>query len=148
MTVTVLPKTVAALSAAAATPNVKAGALVEVAVKVQRQHDYAGAFKVQVIVPPTVKGLSAAEATIPAGANEVKVRLQVAADAAPGPRNDLVVRATAVLAGNVQAADMEGTLGVSKESLGRNQLERIGIPTTEAPSDYIRGRWTHFGRPD
>jgi hypothetical protein len=53
-----------------------------------------------------------------------------------------------VRAGNVQAADLEGTLGVSKESLSRNQLERIGIPTTEAPSDYVRRRWAHFGKQD
>jgi hypothetical protein len=48
-------------------------------------------------------------------------------------------------AGNVQDADLEGTLGVSKESLGRAQLLRIGIPETDTPSQHVRNQWAHYG---
>jgi hypothetical protein len=68
---------------------------------VTRQHDYAGEFKVQLVLPPNLKGITAADAVIPAGKDEVKLVLQVAAEAAPGPRNELIVRATAMLNGNV-----------------------------------------------
>jgi hypothetical protein len=100
-TITVLPKTVATVAAAVPMPNLKPGTQGEVVVKVTRQYDYAGEFKVQLVLPPNLKGVTAADAVIPAGKDEVKLVLQVAADAAPGPRNELLVRATAVLNGNV-----------------------------------------------
>ena len=36
-------------------------------VKVARQFDYAGEFKVELVLPPNVKGVAADEVTIPAG---------------------------------------------------------------------------------
>jgi hypothetical protein len=99
--ITVLPKAVAAVAASVPAPNLKAGAQGEVVVKVTRQFDYAGEFKVQLVLPPNLKGVGAADAVIPAGKDEVKMVLQVAADAAPGPRNELIVRATAMYNGNV-----------------------------------------------
>jgi hypothetical protein len=101
VTLTVLPKIVATVTAAAPNPNIKAGTMGEVVVKVARMFDYAGDFKVQLVLPPNVQGVSAADVTIPAGADEVKLLLKAAADAAPGPRPDLVVRATAMVNGNV-----------------------------------------------
>jgi hypothetical protein len=100
-TITVLPKTVATVAATVAAPNLKVGTQGEVVVKVTRQFDYAGEFKVQLVLPPNLKGITAADAVIPAGKGEVKIVLQVAADAAPGPRNDLIVRATAMVNGKV-----------------------------------------------
>ena len=55
----------------------------------------------KVVLPPAAKGVTAADVTIPAGQDEAKVVLQAAADAAPGARADLVVRATALLNGKV-----------------------------------------------
>jgi hypothetical protein len=101
VTLTVLPKVVATVTATAPNPNIKAGAQVEVVVKVARMFDYAGEFKVQLVLPPNLKGISAADVTIAAGADEAKLVVQAAADAAPGPRPDLVVRATAMVNGNV-----------------------------------------------
>jgi hypothetical protein len=98
---TVLPKTVATVTAALANPNLKVGTDTELIVKVARMHDYAGEFKVQLVLPPNVVGISAAEAIIPAGMDEVKLVLKVPADAAPGPRNELLVRTTAMINGNV-----------------------------------------------
>ena len=73
----------------------------EVVVKVARLYDFAGEFKVQVVIPAAVKGVSAAEVTIPAGQDEVKVIVKAAADAVPGNRADLIVRATAMVNGTV-----------------------------------------------
>jgi hypothetical protein len=97
----VLPKTVATLALAGAVPPVKAGAQAEVTLHVTRLADYNGDFKVKVVIPAAAKGISSDEVTIPAGADQVKLTLKVAPDAAPGNRADLVVRATAVLNGNV-----------------------------------------------
>jgi hypothetical protein len=101
VTITVLPKALATVAATPANPNLKAGTQGEVVVKVTRQYDYAGEFKVQLVLPPNVAGVTAADVVIPAGKDEVKLVLAAAADAAPGPRNDLVVRATAMFNGNV-----------------------------------------------
>jgi hypothetical protein len=98
---TVLPKTVATVTASVPNANVKAGAATEVIVKVARQFEYAGEFKVALVLPPNVAGVSADEVTIPAGMDEVKLVLKAAADAAAGPRADLLVRATAMFNGNV-----------------------------------------------
>jgi hypothetical protein len=101
LTITVLPKTVATVTATPTNPNVKAGTDGEVVVKVTRQYDYAGEFKVQLVAPATAQGLAAADAVIPAGKDEVKLVLKVPAALAPGARNDLVVRATAMVNGTV-----------------------------------------------
>jgi hypothetical protein len=97
----VLPKTVATLALANAAPSAKPGAQAEVVLRVTRQADYAGDFKVQLVLPKDTKGISAADVTIPAGKNEAKLVVKVAADAPPGNRADLIVRATGTLNGNV-----------------------------------------------
>src|SRR5262249_15316697 len=63
--VTILPKQVAQLSVANANPMVKLGDQGEVVVRVNRLHDYADSFKVQLVLPPGVQGVSADEVTIP-----------------------------------------------------------------------------------
>jgi hypothetical protein len=101
LTVTVLPNQVASVSVSNANPTLKIGTQTELVVKVTRLHDYAGEFKVQLVLPPNVSGVMADEATIPTGKDEVKVLLKANADAAPGNRQNLVVRATATLDGNL-----------------------------------------------
>jgi hypothetical protein len=100
VTLTVLPKVVATV-ATAGVPSVKPGAQAEVVVRVARQYRYDGEFKVQVVLPPAAKGLTVGEAVIPPGKDEARLPLTVAADAAPGNRADLVVKATALLHGKV-----------------------------------------------
>jgi hypothetical protein len=97
----VLPKAVATLALSNAAPAAKAGAKAEIDLKVTRLFDYGGELKVQLVVPATAKGISADAVTIPAGKDQARLVLQVAPDAAPGNRTALVVRATAVLNGNV-----------------------------------------------
>jgi hypothetical protein len=99
VTLTVLPRSVAALTLGNAAPTIKVGTEGELVVKVARQSGYEGDFKVQLVLPPNVKGVEAGESTIPAGQNEVKLVLKVPADAAPGNVPNLTVRATATLDG-------------------------------------------------
>jgi hypothetical protein len=101
MTLTILPKQLATVALAEPNLTAKVGAQVEALVKVTRMFDFAGEFKIEVIIPAAVKGVTAMPAPIPAGKNEVKVPLKIAADAAPGNRTDLVVRATGIVNGNV-----------------------------------------------
>jgi len=95
---TILPKEVGKLNVANST--VKVGMQGEVTVAVQRLYDYAGPFKVQLILN-NEKGLTVNEAIIPAGQNDVKLIVQAANDANPGNRANLVVRAVATVNGNV-----------------------------------------------
>jgi hypothetical protein len=101
VTMTVLPKQVGTLALAIPNPMVKIGAATEVIVRVARQYDFAGEFKLQLVPPPSAKGLSAEPVTIPAGQDEAKIILKAAADAAPGQIADFIVRAVAMVNGNV-----------------------------------------------
>jgi hypothetical protein len=101
VTITVLPKTVATLALSAPNPTAKVGAATELVVKVTRQYGYDGEFKVQLVVPPNVQGVTAADVVIPAGQDEAKLMLAVPATAAPGNRAGLIVRATAMYNGTL-----------------------------------------------
>lgn len=101
VTLTVLPTKVANLTVDNANLTVKTGAEGTVAVRVARLYDYADAFKVELIVPPNVKALRPVSATIAPGANEVKLKFQVPQGTPPGNVPNLVIRATAVVNGNV-----------------------------------------------
>jgi hypothetical protein len=69
----------------------------ELLVKVNRQHGYAGEFKVQLVLPSGFQGVTAPEVTIPAGADEAKLVLKAAADAKPAMNPNVLVRATATV---------------------------------------------------
>jgi hypothetical protein len=99
--VTILPKQVAQVSVSNGNPTIKLGNQAEVVVRVNRQYDYADAFKVKLVLPQGMKGLSADEVTIPADQNEVKLLLRVPADATPGNRPNLTVQAVALVEGTV-----------------------------------------------
>lgn len=96
--VTVLPTTLAKVTVQAPTA-LKPGGTGELVVKVDRQHDYAGEFKVTVVLPKDVKGVTAKDVTIPAGKDEVKVLLEAAKDAKPGGVPNVVVGVTATVHG-------------------------------------------------
>jgi hypothetical protein len=101
LVLTVVPKTLANVSLANANLMAKVGTQTELVVKLARQFDYAGEFKVQVVLPPNTKGVSADEVTVPAGQNEAKVVLKIAADAMPTSLKDLVVKITGSFNGTV-----------------------------------------------
>jgi hypothetical protein len=102
---TILPKTVATVAVTNPTPNVKVGTQTDVVVKVTRQFDYQGEFKLQLVLPPNMQGLSSQEVTIPAGQDEAKVSIKIDAAATPGARNDLLVRTTATYKGKPLVQD-------------------------------------------
>lgn len=99
LTITVLPKSLAQLSLSSNSMSVKAGGQSEVVVRVQRRFNYDGAFTVKLELPKDVAGVAAAEVVIPPGQNEVKLLLKAPADAKPGNRDNLVVKATALFNG-------------------------------------------------
>jgi hypothetical protein len=85
--VTVLPKEVAKVTAGPPPNNqLKPGTTVELAVKVERLFDYAGEFQVTFVPAKdaAATGVTADPVVIPAGKDEVKLSLAVAADAKPG----------------------------------------------------------------
>jgi len=84
-----------------ANPIVKVGASTEVVVKVARLHDFAGEFRIQFVLPANLKGVSAADVIIPAGKNEAKLVVTAAADAAPGNRPNVLLRALATLRADI-----------------------------------------------
>ncbi len=98
---TVLPKQVATLSVDNPNPTIKVGADGVILVKVARQFDYADAFKVELILPPNIKGLTADSITIAPGATEAKMTLKIAAGTPIAPLQNLTVRATAIVNTNV-----------------------------------------------
>ena len=95
--VTVLPTTLAKLSAAAPGGNdLKPGGTAAIAVTVDRQYKYAGPFAVTVEFPQG-SGLSAGPVTLPAGASTVMVPVTAAADAKVGGVSNVVVTAVATV---------------------------------------------------
>ncbi|HEV3255380.1 MAG TPA: PPC domain-containing protein [Gemmataceae bacterium] len=99
--ITVLPKQVATVTLSNANPALKVGAQAEVVVSVARMYDYAGPFKVQLVLPANTAGVTADEVTIAAGKNQAKLVLKAPANAAVGNRANLTVRLTALVNGNV-----------------------------------------------
>lgn len=101
LTLTVLPKVVATVTAAVPTPTVKLGTQTEVVVRVARMYDYTGPFQLELVTPQNVPGFTIDPVTIPQGADEAKVIVKVAENAPVGNRPDLAIRATAMVNGNV-----------------------------------------------
>jgi hypothetical protein len=95
LTLTVLPRQVAEVRLSPAEPAVRVGGTAEVMVKVKRLSAYQGEFKVQVVIPDAVRGLTAGEAVIPAGKDEAKLVFKASPSAPPGPCVGLTVRALA-----------------------------------------------------
>jgi hypothetical protein len=101
VSITVLPRSLAQLALSNPNLTLKVGGKVEVLVRVARQFNYAGEFKVRLVLPPGVQGVSAREVTIPAGGTEAKLVIEAPADAKPGVRGNLTVRAVALFNGKV-----------------------------------------------
>jgi hypothetical protein len=98
--VTIVPKEVAKIALGNDTPKVKAGGKVEVAISVTRLYEFDGEIKLELVLPTTIKDISAEPTTIAAGQDSGTLVISAAPDAVMGQRN-LTVRLTAVFAGNV-----------------------------------------------
>ncbi len=94
VSITVLPRALAQLTLNTNNTTIKAGNSGKVVVRVNRLFGYRGAFKVQLVLPANVKGVEAAEVTIPAGKDTAELDLRVPQGTNPGFRGNLIVRAT------------------------------------------------------
>ncbi len=130
----VLPAIVAKVTAAPK-GNLKPGAGGEIAVKVERQGDFAGEFKVKLVLPPNTKGISADEETIKAGMNEIIIPVKVADDAAAGNLQNVVVQATALVEGKVPyIAETKFNITVDKAP-PKPAKEKVDKPTDKSAKD-------------
>ncbi|MBX9578898.1 MAG: hypothetical protein K2X87_01195 [Gemmataceae bacterium] len=93
---TVLPAALAKLTLGPIpNANLKPGAAVEVPVKVERLHDFAGEFIVTFVPAKDVTGIAAEPVTIPAGKDSARLVVKTAEDAKPGQvAANIVVTAT------------------------------------------------------
>jgi hypothetical protein len=98
-TITVVPRDLATVTLAPGGATVKQGAQTEVVVRVARKYDFAGEFKVQVMLPKNAKGVTVEDVTIPAGKDEAKLVIKAAGDAPVTNLGGLAVRATAMFNG-------------------------------------------------
>ena len=90
------------------------GKEVAVAVKVTRQLEYDGPFTLQLVVPDSLKGISAEEVTIAEGKNEAKLVIKVGADAPIGNQAGLLIRATGQWHQQAVAQETKFAVNVSK----------------------------------
>jgi hypothetical protein len=94
--VNVIPSSVAKLSVTNLPNNtLKLGAKGELTVKVERQHNFTGEFKVKLTLPKGVERVTVADATIPAGKDEAKLVVEADDDAKPGAVTDATITVTA-----------------------------------------------------
>ncbi len=93
----VVYNTVAELTVSEPNLKLKPGTETEVTVKVNRLNGYKGEYKVQLVLPQGFQGVTAAEVTIPADADEAKLTLKVPDNAKPANNPNLVVRAIATV---------------------------------------------------
>lgn len=96
---TIMPKSLATLTLSNANVSVKAGATSELVVRVQRQFNFDGEFKVEAILPPGTQGVTIAPGVIKAGESEVKLMVVAAAGAKVGAANNINIKATAMFNG-------------------------------------------------
>jgi hypothetical protein len=97
--VEVLPKALAKFSVASTNVTAKIGQKTELVVRVERLYGFEEEFKVKVELPGGTQGVNVQEVTIPARATEAKLVFDIPADAKPGNRANLVVKATALWRG-------------------------------------------------
>ncbi len=114
VTIVAVPKQVAALTVDNGNPPLKLGGEATIALKVARQFDYAGEFKVQ-LMPENANGVTAQELTIGPGQNDAKIMLKIAGDAKPGARPNLTLRAVAVVEGLSINHDLKINVNVTEE---------------------------------
>ncbi|HLW65893.1 MAG TPA: PPC domain-containing protein [Gemmataceae bacterium] len=95
ITVTIVPTQLGAFTPSMANPNVKIGTSGEIAVKVNRAYGYAGEYKLKLVLPKGVEGITVADAVIPAGKDETKFVVQVGANAKPANVAGILIQTTA-----------------------------------------------------
>jgi hypothetical protein len=111
VTVVVVPKQVGTLSLDKNDPSLNPGGDVTVTLKLARQN-YAGELKVQ-LLPENTNGVTAEAVTIGPNQNDAKLTFKAAANAAPGARANLTLRAVAVIEGQTLNHDLKVNVNVT-----------------------------------
>lgn len=93
--VTIFPKALAKVAVPQNNPKIKPGESIDVTIKVARQFDYNGIFKVEVD-PKASKGITADPVTIQAGTDEAKLTLKADPKIQPGMNPSVTVRVIAM----------------------------------------------------
>jgi hypothetical protein len=119
---TVVPKQVANnLALEGNNPTLTPGKETSLTFKLNRLVDYGETFQVVVLAEnakdakEAIKGVTIDPVTLEAGKSEAKVTFKTAADAAPGPRNNLTLRAVAVISGVTLNHDLKFNANVVAE---------------------------------
>jgi len=115
VTVTVVPKVLGKLTATPMAPKLPIGKDVEVTVKFARAYELPIELKVEAVLPPNTKGISAKPAVIKSGDEEVKLVFTAAPDATIAPNLGITLRATAMFNETVPIVhETKITLAVTK----------------------------------
>ncbi|MBI3409233.1 MAG: hypothetical protein HY040_12875 [Planctomycetes bacterium] len=115
VTVTIVPKQLAKLSVPANPVKIAVGKEGVIPVKVARQLDYAGPFKLDVVLPPDIKGVTGEPSSIKPGENDGKITIRVEPGAQAGSNVVLQVRAIALFNSETPVAhEAKVTLNIAK----------------------------------
>lgn len=112
---TVLPTALAKVAPGQIPNNtVKLGKTAELTIKLERQFEYAGEYKVTFTPPAGVTGVTADAVTVPPGADEAKLVIRTADNAKAGAVNNAVVTVTGTFAGKPVATETKVNFNVGK----------------------------------
>ncbi len=109
----IVPKSLGTLTLNTPNPTVKVGGQGAVVLRVARLFNYTGEFKVEVVMPPAVKGVAITPVIIPAGQDEARLIINAPADSMPGNRGGLIVRLSALYNGTVPTVSPDVPLTVN-----------------------------------
>ena len=112
---TVLPKALGEFSVTNTGVQVKAGAEGKLELKVKRLHNYEGTYKVEVVIPANAKGIVLEPSEFAINSEATLIKVKVAADAMPGPRNDIVLKFKGMFLGKDEIiAELKANVSVVK----------------------------------
>lgn len=115
VSVTVVPKSLAKVSAVPPNAKVSVGKEVEVTVRVARLYELPTSFKVEAIIPPNIKGLTAKDVTINADQDDAKLVFKAAPDAMVGGNANITLRFTAMFNDSIPVVhEAKMTLAITK----------------------------------
>jgi hypothetical protein len=115
VSVTIVPKTLGKLTTTNTNAKVALGKDAEFTVRFARAYDLPLPLKVEAILPPGVKGITAKDATIKAGEDEVKLVFNVSPNALVGQTPQITIRATALFNDSVPIVhETKVTLAIAK----------------------------------
>jgi len=112
---TVLPKALGEFSVTNTGVQVKAGSEGKLELKVKRLHNYEGTYKVEVVIPANAKGIVLEPSEFAINSEATQIKVKVAADAMPGPKNDIVLKFKGMFLGKDEIiAELKANVSVVK----------------------------------